>query len=103
MNHLDEMELRSTIERRDGVIRILENDFRKAERENRELREKLAEAVEMLRQIECMAEADPRFYRGFIDSFGEWTILGQQLLAVLAKNKNVRRECNATTAAESGR
>ena len=30
-------------------------------------------------------------------------ILTNQLLAVLARNKNVRRECNATTAAESGR
>ena len=103
MNHLDEMELRSTIERRDDVIRNLENDLRKAERENRELREKLAEAVEVMRQIECMAEADPDFYRGFVDAKGEWTILAKQMLTVLVRNKNVRRECNATTAAESGR
>ena len=88
MTHLDEMELRSTIERRDGVIRILENDFRKAERENRELREKLAEAVEVLRRIECRLMADPKFFSDFII---------REITAVLRKNKDVRRESNATT------
>lgn len=103
MSDLDEMELRSTIARREDVIRILEDDLRRAKLENRELREKLTEAVEVMRQIKCMAEADPDFYRGFVDAKGEWTILAKQMLTVLARNKNVRRECNATTAAESGR
>ena len=37
MTDLDEMELRSTLERREGVIRILERDLRESERKRRKL------------------------------------------------------------------
>lgn len=46
MSDLDELDLRSTIARREATIRILERDLHEAERENRALREALSEAVE---------------------------------------------------------
>lgn len=41
MTDLDELELRSTFERREGVIRILERDLRESERKRRKLHEAL--------------------------------------------------------------
>ena len=46
MTDLDERELRSTLERREGVIRILERDLRESERKRRKLHALLTEETE---------------------------------------------------------
>ena len=45
-DEMELLELRDTIARRDGVIRILESDLRAAQREIRALRDVLKDAVE---------------------------------------------------------